>query len=153
MLVAPFILRKPGGRPSKHLNLMPAGYRSVSVVVSAGGCFLSSQQRPRTFGNPKVDCEICTAVYFEIPQSRLRNSHDVCVYVRLFVATGASYAIPVFPIVVWLVWPPFPCSGGHHQRSGRCLAVEGRRVHRQPGLPQVEGPAAAGRVSNACLTS
>ena len=151
--MASFILRKPGGRQSKHLNACRRAIEVLVLLLAQVGvfCLPSSAQGhseiPKSiakfaqryiFKSPKVDCEIRTTYVFT--------------YVCLL-PPGLRMQFQFFPIVVWLVWPPFPCSGGHHQRSGRCLAVEGRRVHRQPGLPQVEGPAAAGRVSNVCLTS
>ena len=153
MLVASFILRKPGGRQSKHLNACRRAMEVLVLLLAQVGvfCLPSSAQGhseiPKSIAkfaqryilkSPKVDCEIRTTYVFT--------------YVCLL-PPGLRMQFQFFPIVVWLVWPPFPCSGGHHQRSGRCLAVEVRRVHRQPGLPQVEGPAAAGRVSNVCLTS
>ena len=131
MLVASFILRKPGGRQSKHLN---ACWRAIEVLVlllAQVGVFCLPSSAQGHSEIPKSIAKFAQRYIWKSPQSRLRNSHDVCFYVRFCLPPGLRKQFQCFPsfFVLWILsvfrclarLAPFSRSGGHHQADFRKL--------------------------------
>ncbi len=105
MLMASFILRKPGGRQSKHLNACRRAIEVLVLLLAQVGVFCLPSSAQGHSEIPKSIAKFAQRSIWKSPKSRLRNSHDVCFYVRFCLPPGLRRQFQCFPsfFVLWIL--------------------------------------------------